>query len=109
MAKVMNYTEEQTQHMIEEYTKNPTRETVEDLANKLGKTVKSIIGKLSREKVYQKREYETKTGSKPITKLEITKQIAETLTVDAVSLEGLSKASKSDLMNLQKAIDAKLQ
>ena len=49
----VNYTEQQVQHMIEEYKNNPTRETVENLAEELDKSVKSIIGKLSREGVYQ--------------------------------------------------------
>lgn len=102
--RVVNYTDEQTQHMVEVYTANPTRETVDILANELGKTVKSIIGKLAREKAYQKQEYETKIGEKPITKLEIVKQIAETLKIDAKRIEGLTKASKSDLQNLQEAI-----
>ena len=58
----VNYTEQQVQHMIEEYKNNPTRETVENLAEELNKSIKSIIGKLSREGVYQKTVYKTKTG-----------------------------------------------
>ena len=53
------------------YSANPTRETVEELADELGKSIKSVIGKLSREGVYQKTEYLTKTGEKPITKKEL--------------------------------------
>ena len=67
----VNYTEQQVQHMIEEYKNNPTRETVENLAEELDKSVKSIIGKLSREGVYQKTVYKTKTGEDPITKKEL--------------------------------------
>ena len=51
MAK--NYTDDQTKHMIQVYQANPTRETVDKLALEMGKTVKSVIGKLSREKVYR--------------------------------------------------------
>ena len=105
MPKVINYTDEQTQHIVEAYTANPTRETVDSLANELGKTVKSIIGKLSREKVYVKRDYETKRGDKPITKMEITREIAELLDVDAKRLQGLIKASKSDLNFLKNTIE----
>ena len=56
-----NYTEEQVQYMVDEYTAQPNRETVDKLAEKLNKSIKSIIGKLSREGVYQKAIYRTKT------------------------------------------------
>ena len=67
----VNYTEEQVKQMIEEYSAKPNRETVENLADMFDKSIKSIIGKLSREGVYKKTEYVTKTGEKPETKLEI--------------------------------------
>ena len=41
----VNYTPEQVDLMKEEYTKNPSRETVENLAETLDKSIKSIIGK----------------------------------------------------------------
>ena len=44
----VNYTEEQVKHMVRAYETEPTRETVDALANGLNKSVKSIIGKLSR-------------------------------------------------------------
>ena len=44
----VNYTEEQVAVMIEKYSNNPTRETVEFLAQEMDKSIKSIIGKLSR-------------------------------------------------------------
>ena len=50
----VNYTEAQVKYMVAEYSANPTRETVENLADELEKSVKSIIGKLSREGVYKK-------------------------------------------------------
>jgi len=105
MTKVVNYTEEQTQHMIEAYRQDPTRETVEKLATEMGKTAKSIIGKLSREKVYIKREYTTKRGDKPITKAEITQDIADMLNIPGAKIAGLGKASKRDLIALQSAIN----
>ena len=66
-----NYTTEQVSYMIDKYDEAPTRETVEMLANELGKSTKSIIGKLSREGVYQKAIYVSKTGEIPITKKEL--------------------------------------
>ena len=41
----VNYTEKQVELMIEAYTNTPTRETVENLAEDLDKSIKSIIGK----------------------------------------------------------------
>ena len=43
----VNYTEQQVDLMIDKYSANPTRETVEELADTLDKSIKSIIGKLS--------------------------------------------------------------
>jgi len=93
----INYTQEQVERMVNEYTTEPTRETVENLANELGKSVKSIIGKLSREGVYRKSEYTTKTGEKPITKLELVEKLAKKLEISNSSLAGLEKAPKSVL------------
>ena len=45
----VNYTEEMVEMMTSKYSANPTRETVEELADELGKSIKSVIGKLSRE------------------------------------------------------------
>ena len=46
-----NYTEEQTNMLVGAYLDRPTPEPVEELAENLGKSKKSIIGKLSREGV----------------------------------------------------------
>jgi uncharacterized protein YejL (UPF0352 family) len=43
-----NYSDEQVSMMIEKYQANPTRQTVDELAEILDKSIKSIIGKLSR-------------------------------------------------------------
>ena len=49
MANAKNYTDEMVSEMTTQYTANPTRETVDALANQFGKTTRSIIAKLSRE------------------------------------------------------------
>jgi len=99
-----NYTQEQVEHMVEEYTAEPTRETVENLAEEMDKSVKSIIGKLAREGVYQKVVYKTKTGEDPITKKQLVTEIAELLVVDYIKIAGLEKAPKSDLKILHQEI-----
>jgi len=95
-----NYTEEQVAHMIEAYQANPDRATVDMLANDLDKSTKSIIGKLSREGVYRKAVYKTKTGELPITKAEIIVEVAKVLNTDSLKLMGLEKAPKQDLKHL---------
>ena len=52
----VNYTEEQVELMKTKYGSNPTRQTVEELAEELNKSVKSVIGKLSREE-FTKNQY----------------------------------------------------
>jgi len=99
-----NYTEEQTKYMSEVYSKNPERGTVELLAQELDKSTKSIIGKLSREGVYRRESYVTKTGEKPITKVELVASIADSLGVSVDSLEGLEKTPKGVLKLLSREL-----
>jgi len=100
----MNYNEEQTKRVVEAYQDNPSRETVESLADELQKSIKSIIGKLSREGVYRREIYKTKAGELPVTKLEIVSSIAESLEVEAENLAGLEKAPKAVLKIIEVAI-----
>ena len=102
-----NYNAEQVNFMIEEYTANPNRETVDKLADTLNKSIKSIIGKLSREGVYQKAIYKTKTGEVPITKSEIINNIADVLVANGERLKGLEKAPKQELKYLYSIVKDK--
>ena len=95
-----NYTPEQTQEIIDEYVANPTSETVAFLAAKYDKPVKSIIGKLSAEKVYVKQVYATKTGDPVVTKPELVATITNLLGLEHDSLLGLEKAPKAVLVAL---------
>ena len=97
----VNYTQDQVEYIVNQYRLNPTRETVENLAEELNKSVKSIIGKLSREGEYRKTEYTTKAGEKPVTKLELVEELEEKL---SVTLDGLEKAPKVALKNILKGI-----
>ena len=100
----MNYTEDQTKHIIAEYKEKPNRETVESLAKELDKSVKSIIGKLSREGVYRREIYKTKSGDLPVTKVEIVSNIADSLGLEVENLFGLEKTPKATLKILEEAI-----
>ena len=99
-----NYTAEQVSEMIEAYNLTPSRETVTMLAEKLDKSEKSIIGKLAREGVYQKQVYVSKTGEKQKTKVEIVREIAAELDLNANDLSGLDKAPKGVLKLLCESI-----
>src|SRR6056300_1874521 len=100
----MSYSEKETAEIVESYLQNPTRDTVESLANRFEKSIKSIIGKLSREGVYRREVYRSKTGELPVTKVEIVSNIAEYLGVENSDLEGLEKSPKAVLQKLEKAL-----
>lgn len=101
---VVKYTPEQTVEIVATYKADPTRETVNKLATKFGKTFKSMVAKLVREQVYVKPEYVSKTGEKPKRKESLVDEIASEMNVDAESMDSLSKASKAAL----KAVFAEL-
>ena len=93
----INYTQEQVDFMKNLYNNEPTRETVQKLANELDKSVKSIIGKLSREGVYIAQPRVTKSGEPVVRKAELVAQINAKL---GEEFPTLVKASKVDLQNL---------
>jgi hypothetical protein len=103
-GKPVSYTEQITKELIEAYENEPTRETVEKLAEIYSKSVKSIIGKLSREGVYRREIYKSKTGEVPVTKNEIVNNIADSLGIEIEALSGLEKSPKAALKNLEKAV-----
>ncbi len=99
-----NYSDEMVKQIIADYTANPTMATVNDLAETTGKTVRSLIAKLSREGVYQKKERTTKSGAIVQTKADIVKLISAKADVDEASISSLTKASKYALQTLLTAI-----
>ena len=64
--KAVNYTAEQTAKIIADYQAGVA---VESIAQAMGKTVRSIVAKLSREKVYIAKSYVNKNGEKPVKKM----------------------------------------
>ena len=101
MANAKNYTDEMVAQMTEQYTANPTRETVDELAQTLGKTTRSIIAKLSREGVYKAQPRTTKSGEPVVAKAELVATISEHF---GIELPTLVKAGKQDLQRLVDAI-----
>ena len=103
MAKeaTKNYTDEMVAEMIKVYTANPTRESVDLLANQFGKSVRSIIAKLSREGVYKSQERKTKSGEPVVRKADLVSQLETHFDSE---LPSLVKASKADLTFLVETI-----
>jgi len=99
-----NYTDEQVEVMVAWYKADPTRDCVETLAKEFDKSIKSIIGKLSREGVYQKAIYKTKSGEVPMTKQEIILAMATSLGIDSSKIMGLEKAPKQDIKFIYEVI-----
>ena len=100
----MNYSPEVTAYIISKYEENPSRETVNALAEELQKTPKSIIGKLSREGVYRRSVYKTKTGESPVTKEQLVRDIEDVLDFSSEALAGLEKAPKLVLKQLRDSL-----
>ena len=99
--KTPNYTDEMVTEMHTLYEANPTRETVDILATKFGKSVRSIIAKLSREGVYIAQERKTKSGEPVVRKADLVSQLE---THFESTLPSLVKASKADLTFLVETI-----
>lgn len=102
-AKVANYTETQTAEMVQAYVANPTAETVSLLAEMFGKSTRSIIAKLSRERradgssVYVAKTYATKAGEKPVKKDSVADAIGKILKLSEPDTDSLAKANKKAL------------
>lgn len=91
------YTTEQTVELVTAYTDNPTQETVEAFAKRFGKTVKSVIAKLSREGVYKKKEYVGKTGEAPVKKEALATEFMELFGLSDAEADSMAKANKTAL------------
>ena len=100
-----NYTQDQVEFMVNQYRLKPDRETVDMLAGELDKSIKSIIGKLSREGVYRKAVYKTKTGEIPVTKAQSVENLAALLEIPSSKIMGLEKAPKQDIKFLHDTIN----
>jgi ATP-dependent Lon protease len=102
-TKTVNYTPEQTLKMVADYKAGAT---VETLAQELGKTVRSIVAKLSREKVYQAKTYVSKSGETPVKKDAHADFIGEALGLTESDTESLTKANKVALAKIADFIRA---
>ena len=99
--KAVNYTSEQTAKMIADYAANISVETI---AKELGKTVRSVVAKLSREKVYVARVRTTKTGHAIVKKDTTADAIGAVLGFTEAETESLTKANKTALNKIFQAL-----
>jgi hypothetical protein len=102
-TKTVNYTAEQTAEIVSAYM---VGDSVESIAEKMGKSVRSIVAKLSREGVYKKKEYVTKTGERAIKKDVHADAIGAILRLPENDIESLTKANKSALKAIFEALAA---
>lgn len=98
-AKTVNYTPEMTTTVVEGYKAG---ETVEALAEKVGRTVRSVIAKLSKEGVYASAE--KAAGKRAMLKSEMVAAIAAEIGASEEALESLEKATGPALMAVLKAL-----
>lgn len=96
-TKIENYSAEQTAALVAAYAAAPVKATVEAFAVKLGKTTRSIIAKLSKEGVYKKAEYVSKTGDAPVAKDVVADAIGKILRLSENDTSSLAKANKTAL------------
>lgn len=101
VAKPVNYTAEQTTAMVADYVAGVTVETI---AQNLGKSVRSVVAKLSREKVYVAKTYVSKTGEKPVRKDAHADAIGAVLRLTEAETESLTKANKTALVKIFDAL-----
>jgi|TARA_B100000085_G_scaffold123747_1_gene112618 hypothetical protein len=92
-----NYTQEMVDTISSDYSANPTRATVDALAEKFDKTPRSIIAKLSALGIYVKAERVTKRGEPVVRKDELVAQVQSSF---GRELPSLNKMTKVDLQNI---------
>lgn len=102
-AKVVNYTPEMTASMIADYKAGVS---VEKIAEAVGRTTRSVIAKLSREKVYVAKTYATKTGEPVVKKDATADAIGAVLKLTEAEIESLTKANKTALVKIFAALAA---
>jgi hypothetical protein len=100
-AKTVNYTPEQTLAIVADYQSGVS---VEQIAQNLGKSVRSIVAKLSREKVYVAKTYVSKTGEPVVKKDAVADAIGAVLNMTESEIESLTKANKTALAKIFQAL-----
>ena len=95
MEKIANYTEAQVAQIVKEYQDGIALETI---AQSVGKSVRSVVAKLSREGVYQAKT--RVAGGTRVTKASLVENLEDRFGLERGSLETLTKASMEHLQTL---------
>ena len=101
-AKTVNYTPEMTAEIVADYAAG---NTLEAIAAKTGKTVRSIVAKLSREGVYHAKARVAKKDG--VTKADLIARIAELTGQAPEVMDSLEKATGVALKAVVAALEAK--
>lgn len=96
----VNYTPEMEAVMLKAYEANPTGDTVAMLAADFGKSVRSVVAKLSRMGIYKAKEYVSKTGDAPVRKETLADKLAEIAGLTEAEADSLTKANKTALAKI---------
>ena len=99
--KTVNYTDEQTAELVQAYLAG---ETVESLAERFNKSVRSIVAKLSRQGCYQKKQHVRKDGTEVKKKNEWADAIGAILGLAEHDIDSLTKANRAALAAIFAAI-----
>lgn len=94
-TKQVNYTPEQVAQIVEAYKAGTE---VDQIATMVGKTVRSVVAKLSREGVYQPKAKAASGGR--VTKEELVAKLEAHFEMEAGSLDTFTKASREQLIML---------
>lgn len=96
MTKAVNYTPEQETQMVDQYQAGMS---VDEIATAFGKSVKSVVAKLSVLGVYKPKAKATATGDR-VTKATLVATIEGRYAVDPGTFADLEKCSKATLLAL---------
>lgn len=100
----VNYTVEQTAELVSTYVAKPEKATVEALALKMGKSVRSVVAKLSREKVYVKPVAVSKTGEPVVKKSELVDSLMKKVELTEAEATSFEHVNKTALLKLLAAL-----
>lgn len=99
----MNYTPELTESIVTQYQEG---NTVESIAEAIGKSVRSVRSKLVREGVYRAPVKTPKVKQEGPTKKELLRELEATTGFSAEGLEGATKAAINRIMQALQPEDA---
>ena len=105
--KTLNYTESQTHELVDAYTADPSEATVKTFAEKFGKSTRSIVAKLAKEKVYVSKTREA--GKREMLKAEMVSKIAKLTGKTDEQMESLEKATGPALLVVLHALEGAVE